>query len=81
MYFIVRQLRSIIRQSHQSWLFYDYAVLVGISRYWDTNTFPASEGPFWDVDSIRECLLSPLSVAGPSSQVVSLITQETAAPG
>lgn len=60
---------------------YDYAILVGISRYRDTGKFPALEGPLNDVERIREWLVSPLGGAVPSKQVFSLITPEPAIPG
>ncbi|WP_421297094.1 caspase family protein [Aeromonas sp. 604015] len=60
---------------------YDYAIIVGISRYRDVGKFPTLEGPLNDVERIREWLVSPQGGAIPSKQVFSLITPEPVIPG
>ena len=37
----------------------DYAILVGISKYADTSTFPELQGPVNDVELMKKWLTSP----------------------
>lgn len=60
---------------------YDYAILVGISRYRDARRFPTLVGPMNDVEQVREWLVSPSGGAVPSNQIFPLITPEPAVPG
>lgn len=60
---------------------FDYAILVGISRYRDSDRFQALEGPLNDVAHVRDWLLSPQGGAVPAGQVISLITPDPAVPG
>jgi len=52
----------------------DRAILVGIARYRDSDSFPTLDGPLNDIERVRDWLTDPQGAAVPGDNVVTLTT-------
>ena len=54
----------------------DYAILVGISKYADTSTFPELQGPVNDVELMKKWLTSPDGGGVSQSKIITIVSPQ-----
>ncbi len=60
----------------------DYAILVGIGKYGDRNTFPELQGPINDVQIVKDWLTSPTGggISNPEKNIVQILSPTEEVP-